>query len=259
MLPASNITSSPGLSVLDQVTWRKRSEHKFRQKTRFLTVYDREILAKNSGRTTVFHRFRDGSASTTPAAEGAPTGSGLTLSANAMPVRLTQYHGYTTISDILDETSFVPIVNEAVDHLSYVAALTVDTICRANIDNSAASFTLTAGGTYLRASDLDAARAQLQVVDVEPREDGYFTTFMSPMVRYDIMNDPGAAGYLDRYKYSMPESNGLLKAEDRGMFGKINGCKIIELNRVYTSGSNYRTYVFGANMGAAAPMFAPKT
>lgn len=256
MFPASNVSHSPGLTFQEQVYFWRRGLDKLRSKTRFRSVLNKYVLPRKSGRTIQFFRTRDGSANTTATVEGSPGGSGVNLAANVLPVTLTQYSGFGTISDVLEATSFYDMMNELVDHLSYIAALSVDSIARAIFDNSAASASLTAGGTYLRAPDLDAARVTLQNLEVEPYSNGFFKVYMSPMITYDIKNDPAAAGYLDRYKYTMPEDQGLLKAEDRGIFGRINNCEIIELNRVYTAGSptQYRTYVFGKGCGASVDL-----
>lgn len=243
--PATNLTTSPGLAhQATLINFQMRGMDILRKKTRFRSICDKHTLTKGTGRTMQFYRFSNLSSSSTQTVEGSP-GTGLSLTNKVLAATVSQYSAYMTLSDMLMATSPGDMLNEAVDQLSYMAALSVDNITRAVIDNENSSTNMNPSGTYYKVNDLRAARANLQANDVGFFEDGKYRVFMHPSVFYDVVTDPAAGGLADIAKYTYPKDSALIKTEDRGKVADIADCSVFEVNNVYTSGTTYRVYVFG--------------
>lgn len=243
--PATNLTTSPGLAFqASLINFQLRGMDILRKKTRWRTIADKHTLSKGAGRTMQFYRYQNLAASSTQTVEGSP-GTGLSLTNKVLAATVSQYSAYITLSDMLMATSPGDMLNEAVDQLSYMAALSTDNITRAVIDNENASTTMTASGTYFKVNDLRAARSALQSTDVPFFESGKYRVFLHPYTFYDVVTDPAAGGLADIVKYTAPQSSALIKTEDRGHVADIADCEVFEVNNVYTSGATYRVYVFG--------------
>lgn len=243
--PATNLTTSPGLAhQATIINFQMRGMDILRKKTRFRSVCDKHTLQKGTGRTMQFYRMSNLASSSTQTIEGSP-GTGLSLTNKVLAATVSQYSAYITLSDMLMATSPGDMLNEAVDQLSYMAALSTDNITRTVIDNENASTTMTAGGTYFKVNDLRAARASLQAADVPFFDSGKYKVFLHPNVFYDVVTDPAANGLADIAKYTYPKDSALIKTEDRGKVADIADCEVWEVNNVYTSAPTYRVYIFG--------------
>jgi N4-gp56 family major capsid protein len=196
-------------------------------------------------------RYGSVSTSLTPASEG-QVGTPLTFSSRIVAATVSQFTNYWTVSDFLEDTAPDPIVQNAAELLGEMAGLTADTLTRNVIDNEYASLgtapSQSVQATYLRTSDLRAARHGLQAINVKPMDDGWFFCVAHPYATYDLVNDPSANGLADIIKYNTNvKESPLVKYEDRGTVTYVAGCKVVESTNVYTQATpnRYRTYIFG--------------
>ena len=244
--PAANLTSSAGLSHLQQVYYTKKSLSILRKKFMFREVCKHDSLPRRSGRTVQFFRYQNLNSSSTQTVEGAP-GTSQTYSSRVLTATVSQYSNFINVSDFLQKTGIDDQLTAAADLLGYQAGLSVDTITRAVIDaeQSSTNQTMASPSLLLKVADLRTSRHLLQGIDVQPFEDNAFKVIAHPYVTYDLVNDPAAGGLADIFKYTGPKDTALVKYEDRGMVGMVAGCKIYESTNVASGGSRWRVYVFG--------------
>lgn len=256
--PAGNLTSSPGLSHLASVWYRRTALDRLQKKFKFRKVMKKESLPTGNGRTMQFYRYNNLSAVTSQATEG-DIGTSETFSSRVVGATVSQYAAFITLSDFLIQTSIAPEVQNAGELLGYQAGLSVDTMSRNVIDaeNSGCSQALL--GTTFTVADLRNSRAQLANDDVEPFEDGYYKAIIHPFITFDLTNDPAANGLADilKYRTDMPTAP-MMKLEDRMHVASVATNSIEESTNVYVNTgvtpNLYRSYVFGKDGVAAVDL-----
>lgn len=246
--PAGNLTSSAGLAHYPAVYYEKKGLDILEKKFVFRGVCTHDTVPKQVGRTVQWYRYINFAANTTPTVEGT-VGTSQALTTRTLSATVSQYTSFITVSDFVLDTIIDPILTNAASRLGYQAGLSVDTITRNVIDAESAGTNQALQGTYFKVADLRVSRSSLQANDVQPFEGSQFMAIAHPFVTYDLVNDPAAGGLADIFKYTAPNSQPLVKYEDRGTVTEVAGCKLIESTNVFqgTSGANttYRIYVFG--------------
>lgn len=246
-VPEGNRSSSTNLAHLASVYYKKKGLDRLMKKFVFETVTVKDMLPKFSGRTAQWFRYNNLSSNTTPKSPEGGVGTSISASSRTVSATVSQFTDFISLSDMLVDTAIDPVVQNHAELLGYRAGLSVDIITRTVIDAESASTNQALIGTYLTAADFRNARHQLQGLDVEPMDDGYFHAIAHPYVTYDLVNDPAANGLADINKYtSVPQFQ--TKPGDRTQFATVGGCKIIENTNVkLTSGTpnKWRVYVFG--------------
>jgi N4-gp56 family major capsid protein len=247
--PAGNTSASAGLAHLANVYYRRKGLDRLQKKFVFRGATMKDMLPKASGRTVQFFRYSNFAANTTATTEGV-VGSSLSMTSKVVGATVSQYTAFITVSDLLQDTAIDPVVQNASELLGYSAGLSVDTIVRNVIDNEFSATSLSLLGTFPRVADVRNGRHQLQSNDVLPFDDGEFFMVVHPFASYDIVNDPAAGGLADIFKYTQPNSQPLVKYEDRGVITHVAGARVIESTNVkITTGTpnKYRMYMFGKN------------
>jgi N4-gp56 family major capsid protein len=211
-------------------------------------------LPANNGKLVQWHRRTLQAADTSTISEGVVP-SPITLSGTSITAQLSQYGNFTQTSDLLDMTSIDPEIEVAVDDLSYMAALTLDTLDRNLVDagtniqyaNGKAALSATAAADVLTLSEVRKAVRNLAANDVRPFEAGEFRAAVHPNSAYDLQSDTATGGW--------NEVNTYVNTENRinGEIGKVHGTRFAESTNVSftatgTSGSAnvYSSHIFGA-------------
>lgn len=249
-VPATQSTGSASLAHLATVYYRKRALDALRKKFVFQELCMRDMLPRQSGKTVQFFRYTQLTANTTPKSPEGAVGTSIGIGSRTVSATISQYTNYITVSDLLKDTAIDPIVANAADLLGYQAGLSVDTITRNIFDAESASTNQALLGTYLKLADLRSSRHQLQGVDVQPMDDGYFDTVLHPYVSYDVINDPAANGLADIFKYTKPQEASLVRYQDRGEITVAAGCRLVEstnVTKINGAPNKWRCYVVGKN------------
>lgn len=244
--PPGNVTSSPGLTHLATVYYKKKGLDVLKKKMRFSAVVEPDIIPLRSGQTVQYYRYTLPIANTTPSGE--LVGTSLALATTTISATVSQYSDFYSLSTLLQDTAIDPIVENTVEMAAYRGALTADTINRTEFDSNVgvASVGLSTLGGALSAADFRRAKALLNGKDVRegPRGAADFVGIVHPYPLYDLMSDNSAGGFIDVNKYSRPEV--LINQSEEGM---INGIRLVSTTNVGTSGTAptvlYYTYIVG--------------
>lgn len=239
--PAGMLTTTGSLTHLATVWYNKKALDQLKQKFRFLTVTEPDILPKRSGKTVQWFRYTLLAAKTSAASEGA-VGTSNALTSTVVTASVSEYADFITVSTLLQDTAIDPIVQNAAEQLGYSAGLSVDTLVRLEFDSAVASVEQApiagadAAGTV---NDLRKAKALLEGANVLPRSGDDFVCILHPYALYDITSDNAAGGFIDVMKYAAPVR--LLNGEA----GRVSGVRIVSSTNVKISTNYYYAYVVG--------------
>jgi N4-gp56 family major capsid protein len=206
---------------------------------------DKKKLPKNSGNEIVFTRYSNFAANTTPLTEGV-TPDGLVLASTQISAIPLQYGDYVTLSDYLVAEAIDPVIESALDVLSYRAALSLDTIIRntlhSAVTNQFAGAAINEAGVtaVMTASEVRRAVYKLKTANVRPIGTDY-VGIIHPAQSFDLQSDTAAGSWLDLNKYT---TTGPLY---KGEIGKLYGARFVESSNVQfnVGTSTYRAFVFG--------------
>lgn len=207
--PASMTTQDVGLQHLQNfIHYQKTAVESLRANLATYPLMERQPLPLRSGKVMQFYMVNQMAVSTVPATEGTP-GPPLKGSTVKGTVTIQQFADYMTFSDLLDETSFSPVIKEHARELGYRAARGVDVMNYAQWDAAAAAsaaaridLPASPAPEFMSASVARRAVASLQAANVMPKENGLYGGVMHPLVSFDYMNDNVAGGVLDILKYN---------------------------------------------------------
>lgn len=206
-------------------------------------------LPRNSGRQAVFTRFSPLPKATTPITDSPTPASGASMATQQITVALQEYGNYIDLDEFTDMTSFVPLVDQAVDLLSYNAQQSLDTVGMQEITTGVN--VLYAGGVADRSgldgtkkitkSDIRKAVSILQRNNIPTFADGYYVCWIHPDKVLDLFTDQE----LIQLSIAKPQ------AIEKGYIGEFAGVKFYistTLPIVDNNGINiYQTVVFGQN------------
>lgn len=239
--PAGNLTTTGSLNHLATVWYNRTALDQLMQMNRFNALCEPDMLPKRNGKVIQWYRYSLFGANTTPHAEGT-VGTSLTLGSNTVSATMQEYGDFISLSSFLIDTAIDPIVDNAVDQLSYRAAISVDQITRTEFDANTSAEDSTLGAAFT-AGDIRAAVARLKALNVRPKADGYFRAIVHPYITFDLQADNTAGGFIDQSKYAQPDN---FMSGEVGMCG---GARILETTNVKTSGTApdvlYYNYVVG--------------
>lgn len=237
--PAANTTST--ISHLPAAYYKRRGQDKLKKKFRFMAGTEADDIPKRTGKTAQFFRYDLFPANTTPSSEGV-VGSALTMTTSTITTTVEEYSDFVTLSKLLVDVTIDPIVEEAVDQLSYRAGLSVDSLVRIQFDAGTGVTLGMIGGSFTGA-DAFRAKAILEANDVSPRLDGDFLGIMHPFSEFDFLTDNTAGGWTEVNKYASPMK--ILEGE----VGKYAGARWVVSTNVGTSGTApnvlYNAYYVG--------------
>jgi len=208
-------------------------------------------LPKNAGNEIKWHRFKNIAAQTTALTEGI-TPNAVSLESQQVTAVPVQYGAFVELSDLLEDESLDPMVENAIDVLSYLAALSLDTIIRNSLHgnltdqfvNSRADADAITQSDVVNAEEIRKAVTGLKDKDVRPFSDGNFQAVVHPKVSFDIMSDTTANGWIEMNKYITAE-----KAM-KGEVGKMYQCRVMESSNIEVAANTstinvYRNFIFG--------------
>lgn len=188
-------------------------------------------IPKNGGKTIEFRKFSPLAKAKTPLTEGV-TPDGKALTVTAITATVGQYGDYVAMTDMLQLTSFDPILVETNNLLGVQAGETLDSLT-ADILNAGTNVqyaggktarTALAAGDVLTVDDIKKAVRTLKRNKAKPIN-GSYVAIVDPEVAYDLMND---AEWVDVKTYSDP------KGIYQGEIGKLYGVRFVETTEAVT-------------------------
>jgi len=206
-------------------------------------------LKPNSGRQVVFTRFEPLPPSTTPITFKPTPSEGKNISTQQVTATVEEYGDYIDLDEFTEITSFVPLVDEVTDLLSYQAQLSLDTIAMQELTSG--TNVLYAGGVTSRdqldgskkitKADIRKAVNLLKRVNIPPFPDGYFVCFIHPDKTTDLFTEQ------ELITLSVANTSYL----ETGNVLRFAGVKFVETTAIPVIESNgtpiYQTLVFGQN------------
>lgn len=237
----------------------------------FPTYYERKLLAyvkqnlpildygqkfslpPNSGKTAIFTRFTPLPIVKDPITYKPTPSQGANLKTEQVSVQLEEYANYIDLDQFTDITSFVPLLDQAIDKLAYNAKQTLHAIAMDEL--TAGTNVIYAGGVSSRdkldgtkpltKAEIRKASTLLKRADIPPFADGYYVCFIHPDKVNDLFTDqelmmlsmtrkePIAQGYIGEYA-------GVRFIETTAM-------PIISNGNTNTPADVYQTLVVGSN------------
>jgi N4-gp56 family major capsid protein len=252
-VPVGTTTQNPGLlHQASAIYFVKKGLDRLMPELYFWQLGYKVTMPRNMGRTIQMFRFNLPGQNTVPAAEGVNPNP---VPQSSYPITsiVEQYSDYMDSSTLYDETDINSIgaAAQMVEDLSFRAALSVDSIARAEVDSNTA-YTVPTIGANLSVADFKANVTLMKGSNVRPYGSGDWMAVIHPYVEYDIMSDNTAGGFIDCMKYQ----NGIKLLN--GEIGKVAGCRIMSSTNVNITGTApnqlYSAYVFGYQAFAVIPL-----
>lgn len=252
-VPIGTTTQNPGLlHQASAIYFVKKGLDRLMPELYFWQMGFKVPLPRNVGRTIQMFRFNLPGQNTIPAAEGVNPNP---VPQSSYPITsiVEQYSDYMDSSTLYDETDINSIgaAAQMVEDLSFRAALSTDSITRAEIDSNTA-YTVPTIGANLTVADFKANVTLMKGSNVRPYGSGDWMAVIHPYVEYDIMSDNTAGGFIDCMKYQ--QGTKLLNGE----IGKVAGCRIMSSTNVNITGTApsqlYSAYVFGYQSFCVIPL-----
>ncbi len=230
----TNVTTSPSLSVQMKTHYDKDLLDNAEPQLVHRQFGQKRPLPKNSGKTIEFRSFSQLPKALTALTEGV-TPNGRSIQANNITADIAQYGDYVEVSDLLEMTTYDPIILETNKLLGSQAGRTLDTITRNEINaGTNVIYQPKEDGTeVLSRSTLDAtclltidtifdAAAVLKAKNA-PKIDGSYVAIIHPYVAKDFMIANRDAGtWIDVNKYS--NATKIFEGE----LGKVGGVRFVE-------------------------------
>jgi N4-gp56 family major capsid protein len=154
-------------------------------------------LPRNSGRTAIFTAFEPLPVNTTPITFQPTPTSGASLATRQVSVTVEEYANYIDLDDFTDITSFVPLMDRAVDLLAYNAQQTLDRVAMAELTSGtnviyaggATSRDALDGTKGLTKAEIRKAVIQLERANIPKFPDGYYVCILQPDKLLDLFTD----------------------------------------------------------------------
>jgi hypothetical protein len=254
--PASNTTGNAGWNHLATVWYDRAGLDALREKWSFWRLTENKLIPRRNGTTAQFFRYTNLGADATPVVttEGA-VGTGLELASTSFQASVSQYADWSSVSDLLVDTSISDEVTNAADQLGYRGGTSANNILKNEIDSVAASIDLSLLGSFFQARDGLHVAQLLQGLNIRPLRDGVYEALIHPYVVYDFLSDPQAGGFQDIVKQPGSDQRGrLFSIEDRGFVAQVGGVRYwaaTDVTQVTGTPNKWRVY-FAGRGGVAA-------
>lgn len=225
-------------------------------------------VPKHEGNKVVWNRWSLPTAKSTAltdATDPSPTG----LSASLLSANLSVYGNFERIGQLLDMTAVSSVVEKAVDLLAYEAALTIDTVCYAE---------LSTGGTALYASSVAARNSLIttdifQVKDVRrsvkqlhnfaarPHTGNRYVAVTHPDVIFDLEGD---SDWVNAHTYTEKGINNIYNGEAGEIYGTKfvmtqNAPVLTNSGSVGASTDVYQTHIMGKDFFGISELYGLQT
>lgn len=173
------------------------------------------------------------------------------LDISTISVSCTQYGQLAKITDILEDTTLLNVVGQAMIELAHNASRIMDEVVQSNLltnwtnviyAGSATSRATIEATDTMKTTQINKARAFLSTKGAKPFAGGYIG-IMHPNVSYDMREQVGGNAWVEVKKYT-----DLVKDIVAGEIGTLMWVRIIESSFVKTVSSTvtvYPTFVFG--------------
>jgi N4-gp56 family major capsid protein len=207
-------------------------------------------LPPNSGKTAVFTAFEPLPVNTTPITFQPTPTSGASLATRQVSVTVEEYANYIDLDDFTDITSFVPLMDRAVDLLAYNAQQTLDRIAMRELTSgtnviyagNVTSRNALDGTRKLTKTEIRKAVIQLERENIPKFPDGYYVCIIHPDKLLDLFTDS------ELITLSIAKRDAL----EKGYVGEFFGVKFVSTTAVpvvrNSMGQNvYLTLVLGDN------------
>jgi N4-gp56 family major capsid protein len=207
-------------------------------------------LPRNSGRTAVFTAFEPLPVSTTPITFQPTPSTGASLATRQVSVTVEEYANYIDLDDFTDITSFVPLMDRAVDLLAYNAQQTLDRIAMNELTSGtnviyagdANSRDALDGTKKLTKTEIRKAVIQLERKNIPKFADGSYVCILHPDKLLDLFTDS------ELITLSMTRRDPIAT----GYIGEVFGVKFVSTTAIpilknTTNKDVYLTLVLGAD------------
>lgn len=193
---ALNTTSSSGLSAEIKTFYDRTLLERMLPNLPFLKYGQKRPIPKGNGKTIEFRKFNSLAPATTPLTEGTPP-TAKDLSVTTITATVNQYGDYIEVSDVLEATSFDPIITETVELEGEQSGETLNIVVRDVLLNTTNEYNVGGGvdvnaievTNKLTADDILKIQTIFKRNNVKPLKGGYYLMFLSPEQAADIMRD----------------------------------------------------------------------
>ena len=151
-------------------------------------------LPPNSGRTAVWTRFQPIPKVTTPITDQPTPTEGASMTTQQVQATIEEYGNYIDLDEFTDITSFVPLLDQATDLLSYNAQQSLDAVAMNELTSG--TNVVYAGGVTQRVdlvgkpltkTEIRKAVNLLQRNNIPPFPDGYYVCLIHPDKTLDLL------------------------------------------------------------------------
>jgi N4-gp56 family major capsid protein len=210
-------------------------------------------MPQNSGRIAVFTRFAPIPITKDPITFKPTPTSGASLTTQQVSVAIEEYANYIDLDDFTNITSFTPLMDVAIDRLSYNAKQTLHAVAMDEL--TAGTNVIYAGGVSSRdkldgtkklsKTEIRQAATLLKRADIPPFQDGYYVCFIHPDKVNDLFTDQ------ELIMLSMSKRDPI----SQGYIGEYAGVRFIETTAMpivpngntNTPADVYQTLIVGSN------------
>lgn len=252
-VPVGSSTQNPGLlHQTSAIYFRKAALNRLMPRLYFYQLGFKITMPRNNGKTMQMFRVNLPGANVIPAAEGVSPNP-VPQSSYPITAVLEQYSDYMDSSTFYNETDINArgTARQMVEDLSFRAALSLDTIVRAELDSNTA-YTVPTIGQNFTAADIKSEVSIMAGSNIKPYDNNDWRLVIHAYVEYDLKSDNTAGGFIDTMKYTQGAK--VLNGE----IGKIGGARVMVTTNVNVTGSApnalYSSYLFGYQSFAVIPL-----
>lgn len=247
-----NTTASSGMAPEIKTFYDRTLLERMLPNLPFLKYGQKRPIPKGNGKTIEFRKFNSLEPATTPLTEGVPP-TAKDLSVTAITATVKQYGDYVEVTDVLETTSYDPIITETVELEGEQAGETLNIVVRDELLDTTSVFNVGGGvdedaitaDNVLTADDVLKIQTIFRRNNIKPISNGYYLMFLAPEQAADIMRDPL---WRDVSKYANDAKN-----IEEGEIGRLYKFKFIDTSLVEpTANSNSVDVYSGLAMGKNA-------
>lgn len=214
-----------------------------------MALGQKKSMPKNGGTVVKFNRWTNPTANTTALGDGVSP-DGLTLTSSTLSATLAQYGQFVATSDELSDIAINNTMEDASDLLSYAASLSMDTLCRNELDangtqkyadwaNNSSKANVESGTDKMRSDELKYVLKAMRVANVPTFADGLYRGIVHPYMEFDLLSETAASTFV------VLASNFIGGAKDiaeMGNIGQAFGIKLLRSTNIRADAVSTNTY-----------------
>jgi N4-gp56 family major capsid protein len=228
---ALNTTQSAGMSVEIKEFYDRTLLERALPNLVFVKHGQKKPIPKGNGKTIEFRKFNSLAPAMTPLTEGTPP-TAKDLSVTAINATVNQYGDVVSVTDVLEQTAYDPVITETVEIEGEQAGETLDRVTRDILLGTTSIYNVGGGvdedaitvANKLTADEVLKIRTIFKRNNIKPFEGGYYLMFCSPEQLADVMRDP--------LWQAVNEYNNGGNNIEKGEVGRIHGFKFIDTTLV---------------------------